>query len=200
MTPAQSNTRRWQRQPVDLPVSVVVLNGVSRIVIPGRATEISEGGMALYAGMIHPKRGDLVEVEFQIPSHARVAAMIRNRACFSFGLEFLTPVVTDSRTVSQLAAFALMQGLQAEAEPSASAAENAASAYTMLAQVLRLEGQPLDAQVVDQAVVLFLRMRDVCLRQQALSMKTLRRRLVALYRAGLLVAGPIGLLKADPSL
>jgi PilZ domain len=193
----QSNTRRWQRQQVDLPVSVVVLNGVSRIVIPGRATEISEGGMALYAGMIHPKRGDLVEVEFQIPSHARVAAMIRNRACFSFGLEFLTPVVTDSRTVSQLAAFALMQGLQAEAEPSASAAENAASAYTMLAQVLRLEGQPLDAQVVDQAVVLFLNMRDVCLRQQALSIKTLRRRLAALYRAGLLLAGYAGLLKAD---
>ena len=197
MTPAESNTRRWQRQQVDLPVSVVVLNGVSRIVIPGRATEISEGGMALYAGMIHPKRGDLVEVEFQIPSHARVAAMIRNRACFSFGLEFLTPVVTDSRTVSQLAAFALMQGLQAEAEPSASAAENAASAYTMLAQVLRLEGQPLDAQVVDQAVVLFLNMRDVCLRQQALSIKTLRRRLAALYRAGLLLAGYNGLLKAD---
>jgi hypothetical protein len=197
MTPAESNTRRWQRQQVDLPVSVVVLNGVSRIVIPGRATEISEGGMALYAGMIHPKRGDLVEVEFQIPSHARVAAMIRNRACFSFGLEFLTPVVTDSRTVSQLAAFALMQGLQAEAEPSASAAENAASAYTMLAQVLRLEGQPLEAQTVDRAVVLFLSMRDVCLRQQALSMKTLRRRLAALYRAGLLLAGYNGLLKAD---
>ena len=193
----QSNTRRWQRQQVDLPVSVVVLNGVSRIVIPGRATEISEGGMALYAGMIHPKRGDLVEVEFQIPSNARVAAMIRNRACFSFGLEFLTPVVTDSRTVSQLAAFALMQGLQAEAEPYASAAENAASAYTMLAQVLRLEGQPLDAQVVDQAVGLFLRMRDVCLRQQALSLKTLRRRLAALYRARLLLAGYNGLLKAD---
>jgi hypothetical protein len=195
----QSNTRRWQRQQVDLPVSVVVLSGVSRIVIPGRATEISEGGMALYAGMIHPKRGDLVEVEFQIPSHARVAAMIRNRACFSFGLEFLTPVVTDSRTVSQLAAFALMQGLQAEAEPSASAAENAASAYTMLAQVLRLEGQPLDAQIVDQAVVLFLRMRDVCLRQQALSMKTLRRRLAALYRAGMLLADYNGLFKADPT-
>jgi hypothetical protein len=197
MTPAESNTRRWQRKQVDLPVSVVVLNGMSRIVIPGRATEISEGGMALYAGMIHPKRGDLVEVEFQIPSHARVAAMIRNRACFSFGLEFLTPVVTDSRTVSQLAAFALMQGLQAEAEPSASAAENAASAYTMLAQVLRLDGQPLDAQIVDHAVSLFLSMRDVCLRQQALSIKTLRRRLAALYRAGMLLAGYNGLLKAD---
>ena len=199
MTPAESNTRRWQRKQVDLPVSVVVLNGMSRIVIPGRATEISEGGMALYAGMIHPKRCDLVEVEFQIPSHARVAAMIRNRACFSFGLEFLVPILTNNRPsdVPQLAAFALMQGLQAEAEPSASAAENAASAYMMLAQVLRLEGQPLDAQVVDRAVVLFLSMRDVCLRQQALSMKTLRRRLAALYRAGLLLAGYNGLLKAD---
>jgi hypothetical protein len=40
-------------------------------------------------------------------------------------------------------------------------------------------------------------MRDVCLRQQALSIKTLRRRLAALYRAGLLLAGYNGLLKAD---
>ena len=161
MIPVQPNTRRWQRQPVDLPVSVVVLNGMSRVVIPGRATEISEGGMALYAGMIHPKRGDLVEVEFQIPC-ARVAAIIRSRACFSFGLEFLVPVLADNRVsgVEQLGAFALTQGRQAEAEPSVAAAGNAASAYAMLAQVLRLEGRPREAQVADQAVLLFLRMRD----------------------------------------
>jgi hypothetical protein len=189
MMAEQSNTRRWQRQQVDLPVCVVVLNGMSRIVIPGRATEISEGGMALYAGMIHPKQGDLVEVEFQIPSYARVAAMIRNRACFSFGLEFLTPVLTDDGAsgVGQLAAFALKQGRQAEAEPLASAAEDAASAYAILAQVLRLEGQPREAQIADQAVGLYLRMRGIYLRQEALRMKRLRRQLGALHRAALLL-------------
>jgi len=60
--PLRANTRRWPRHQVDLPVSIV-LNGTPRMVVPGRATEISEGGMALYAGMIHPKPGDLMEID-----------------------------------------------------------------------------------------------------------------------------------------
>src|SRR2546428_6855615 len=117
MMPLRANTRRWPRHQVDLPVSIV-LNGTPRMVVPGRATEISEGGMALYAGMIHPKPGDLMEIEFQAPSCARVTGIIRNRACFCFGLEFLTPLSTDKETTSgaQLAAFALEQGRRAEAE------------------------------------------------------------------------------------
>jgi hypothetical protein len=185
MNPGQSNTRRWPRQQVDLPVSVVMLSGVSRIVIPGRATEISEGGMALYAGMIHPRRGDLVEVEFQIPSHARVAAIIRNRSCFSFGVEFLTPVLTDAgeNTVAQLAAFALRKGRHAELEPEVSASEDAASAYAMLAKVLRLEGQEQEAELADQAVMLFARLRDVCLHEKALSSNSLQRQFETMHRA-----------------
>jgi hypothetical protein len=155
--------------------------------------------MALYAGMIHPKRGDVVEVEFQIPSHARLPAIIRSRACFSFGLQFLVPVLTDDKAsgVAQLAAFALKQGREAEAALSASAAGNAASAHAMLAQVLRLEGQPVEAQIVEQAVVLFLRMRDIHLRQEALGMKRLRRQLGTMCRAALLLADYQRLLKPD---
>jgi hypothetical protein len=188
--PTQLNTRRWQRQQVDLPVSVVVLNGRSRMVVPGRATEISEGGMALYAGMIHPKRGDLMEVEFRIPSYARVTAMIRSRSCFCFGLEFLAPGLIGNKTnvVAQVAAFALKQGRLAEAEPLAPAPEDAAAAYAMLAQVLRLEGRPAEAQIADQAVVLFLRLNDICRRQEELGIKGLRRRISALYRTALLLA------------
>jgi hypothetical protein len=194
--------RRWQRYHVDLPVSVVLLEGMSRMVVPGRATEISEGGMALYAGLIRPKPGDLMEVEFQTPSYARVAGIIRNRACFCFGLELLTPPFpADQETTSgaQLAAFALEQGHRAEAKPlvpaaakgfhQIKAAENAAAAYATLAQVLRLEGKPAQAQIADRVAALFLRMKDVYLRQKKLGMKRLRRQIAALRRVALLLAG-----------
>ena len=85
------NTRRWQRQPVDLPLGVVTGNGQIGTVVPGRAIEISEGGMALYAG-IDLEPGDLMAVEFRGPSQARVAGAIRSRSGYCFGLEFLTPV------------------------------------------------------------------------------------------------------------
>ena len=49
--------------------------------------------MTLYAG-VPLKPGDLMDLEFQT-SGARVAAIVRNRTGFCFGLEFLTPLGTD---------------------------------------------------------------------------------------------------------
>ena len=62
-------TRRWPRVPVDLPVKVVTAKGFSTTVVPGRGTELSEGGMVLYAGILLSP-GDLLEVEFDIPRAA----------------------------------------------------------------------------------------------------------------------------------
>ena len=59
--------------------------------VPGRGTELSEGGMALYAG-VNLKPGDLMQVEFLTPYHSQVTGMIRNRSGYYFGLEFLTPI------------------------------------------------------------------------------------------------------------
>jgi hypothetical protein len=84
------NERRWQRYPVDLPVRITG-NGPFRLVVPGRGTELSEGGMALCVGS-NLQLGDLIEIEFGTPSPARVTGIIRNRACYSFGLEFLIPL------------------------------------------------------------------------------------------------------------
>jgi PilZ domain len=85
------HTRRWNRLPVDLPVRVVTSKGFSTTVVPGRGTEMSEGGMVLYAGiMLNP--GDLLELEFDLPIHSRVAAVVRSRNGFCFGLEFIAPL------------------------------------------------------------------------------------------------------------
>ena len=96
------NTRRWQRHSVDLPVRIFPSNGISPPVRPGRGSEISEGGMALYVG-IHLEPGDLMEVEFEIPHRTRVAGIVRNRVGYCFGLEFLTPLLAgDTPAESQL--------------------------------------------------------------------------------------------------
>jgi hypothetical protein len=84
-------SRRWNRLPVDLPVRVVTSRGFSTTVVPGRGTEMSEGGMVLYAGiMLNP--GDLLELEFETPFHSRIPAVVRSRNGFCFGLEFIAPL------------------------------------------------------------------------------------------------------------
>lgn len=88
---ARQNTRRWTRVPVDLPVRVVTSRGFSTTVVAGRGTEMSVGGMALYAGILL-KPGDLLDLEFDAPYHSRVSAIVRNRNGFCFGLEFTSPL------------------------------------------------------------------------------------------------------------
>src|ERR1700751_485957 len=88
-------TRRWPRVPVDMPVRVVTSKGFSTTVVEGRGTELSEGGMVLYAGiLLNP--GDLLEVEFDTPNLSRVPAIVRSRNGFCFGLEFIPPLPAES--------------------------------------------------------------------------------------------------------
>ena len=85
--------RRWDRMPVDIPVRVVTSKGFSTTVVEGRGTEMSEGGMTLYAGiLLNP--GDLLEIEFDTPTPSRVPAIVRFKSGFCFGLEFITPLPT----------------------------------------------------------------------------------------------------------
>jgi hypothetical protein len=86
-----ANSRRWTRLPVDLPVRVVTSKGFSSTVVPGRGTELSEGGMVLYAGVLL-NVGDLLEIEFDAPYNSRISAIVRSRNGFCFGLEFLSPL------------------------------------------------------------------------------------------------------------
>ncbi len=88
-----ADNRRWPRQQVDFRVKVVIYDDSRRTLIDGRATELSEGGMTLYAGL--PLQiGDLVEIEFEAPFERTVQAVIRYRDGFTFGLEFVTPLTS----------------------------------------------------------------------------------------------------------
>jgi hypothetical protein len=89
--PVPPKMRRWNRLPVDMPVRVLTSKGFSTTVVPGRGTEMSEGGMVLYAGiLVNP--GDLLEIEFDTPINSRLPAIVRSRNGFCFGLEFITPL------------------------------------------------------------------------------------------------------------
>src|SRR5689334_14297233 len=89
-----TNTRRWQRHLVDLPVRILLRSGISQTTLPGRGSEISEGGMALYVG-IHLELGDLMEVEFETPYSARLTGIVRSKVGYCFGLEFLSPLPAE---------------------------------------------------------------------------------------------------------
>ncbi|PYX36283.1 MAG: hypothetical protein DMG73_07685 [Acidobacteria bacterium] len=88
MIASHTNTRRWQRYPVDLPVRILPCSRLPAIAVTGRGTELSQCGMALYAG-VDLEPDDLMEVEFLIPDSLRVMAIVRNRDGYYFGLEFL---------------------------------------------------------------------------------------------------------------
>jgi PilZ domain len=84
-----TNTRRWPRYHVHLPVFISSETDVSTIAVPGVVCEISRGGMELYGG-VQRRPGDLMEVEFQSAGIPRVAGVVRSQSGFCFGLEFLS--------------------------------------------------------------------------------------------------------------
>ena len=88
MTASHANTRRWQRYPEELRVRILPCSRLPAIAVPGRGAGLSQGGMALHAG-IDMELHDLVEIEFPTPHPVRVMATVRNRNGRYFGLEFL---------------------------------------------------------------------------------------------------------------
>ena len=88
MIASHTNIRRWQRHPVEMPVRILPCSRLPASAVSGRGTGLSQGGMALYAG-VDLEPDDLIEVEFPTPHPMRVMATVRNRTGHRFGLEFL---------------------------------------------------------------------------------------------------------------
>src|SRR5438876_929670 len=66
MTASRTNARRWQRYPEELRVRVLPCSRLPAIAVTGRGTGLSQGGMALHAG-VDMELDDLVEIEFPTP-------------------------------------------------------------------------------------------------------------------------------------
>ncbi len=83
--------RRWGRFHLEVPVRLVVHRPAYASSVTGRGTELNEGGMCIFAGM-ELRLGDQVAVEFTPPygdTPLRLWAVVRNRAGYYYGLEFL---------------------------------------------------------------------------------------------------------------
>jgi|SRR5579871_1721735 len=83
--------RRWPRHKINVPIRVIVHQPAKTRIIEGRGVEVSEGGMAVFAGV---ELGvlDEVEVEFTEPFQGdpiRVTGVIRNRSGYTYGVEFV---------------------------------------------------------------------------------------------------------------
>ena len=84
--------RRWQRLKIDVPLRVIAMRSDKTQIVSGRGNEVSEGGLAVSAG-IELRIGDEMWVEFTPPYSGepiRVRAMVRNRTGYKYGVEFLS--------------------------------------------------------------------------------------------------------------
>jgi hypothetical protein len=101
---ARPGVRRWPRYKVDVPIRIIVRIETKVVILDGRGNSLSEGGMALFAG-VELKPGDQVAVEFTPPYAGppiRVEARICNRAGYNYGLEFLTDTRTRQEQATKL--------------------------------------------------------------------------------------------------
>lgn len=97
-------TRRWKRHLLDIPIRVIVHTPERTKLYDGRGNELSEGGMAVTAG-VELKVGREVAVEFTPPYTGipiRVRGIVRNRTGYRYGMEFLTENAVETEQVNQL--------------------------------------------------------------------------------------------------
>lgn len=183
-----ANTRRWPRQAADLPVRVIAAGG--GCAVPGRGTEISAGGMALYAG-VNLQPSDVMEIEFVAGWNARVRGVIRNRAGYQFGVEFLTPLTSDGASLPLSAWPGTGEVFTGEPGPLSSAAakllekmkesSGRANAYALLARMLQLVGRPGEAEkAAKRAADCFRKENQETLQEKAATQERLKKEIQAL--------------------
>lgn len=98
------NTRRWQRYRLDIPIRVIVHTPDRTKLYDARGNELSEGGMAVTAG-VELKVGREIAVEFTPPYSGlpiRVRGVVRNRAGYRYGVEFVAEHAEETEQVTRL--------------------------------------------------------------------------------------------------
>jgi hypothetical protein len=125
--------------------------------------------MALYGGVpLQP--GDLMEVEFQTSNRLRIAASIRDRNGYCFGLQFLGLLPSDSTEGAgpDFAEMAGEPGNLAESLTLGSGSERIEDGTSSSATRVRFE------QGEDEILALFLERHEAYLHQKELEIKRLR--------------------------
>lgn len=104
--------RRWLRYRLQLPVRLIINRDENIRITHGRASDVSEGGMLVFAGL-ELRPGDKVAIEFTPPysnTPARAPGVVRHRRGYNYGVEFRPENDADQeqidkfRSLMQLAA------------------------------------------------------------------------------------------------
>jgi hypothetical protein len=96
--------RRWQRYRLNLPIRLIVSREDSTRIADGRANDISEGGMLIFAGM-ELRSDDRVLVEFTPPYSSdpiRAPGIVRHRRGYNYGVEFSPETEVDEQETERL--------------------------------------------------------------------------------------------------
>ena len=101
--PSYSQARRWPRYKLDVPIRVIAARPGKAVIVAGRGRDIGEGGLLVFAG-IELRVDDRTDVEFTPPfgDPLRVAAIVRNRRGYYYGLEFARDNDDDLAKASKL--------------------------------------------------------------------------------------------------
>jgi hypothetical protein len=100
----ETRRRRWRRHQLDVPIRVIVHRAEKTSVFVGRGNELSEGGLAITAG-VELKTGDAAEIEFTPPYSGgpiRIRGVVRNRAGYRYGMEFVAEGEREEEQVDRL--------------------------------------------------------------------------------------------------
>lgn len=108
----RNSFRRWQRQRLNMPIRLIVSREDRTKIIEGRANDISEGGLLIFAG-VELRGGERLAVEFTLPyssTPVRAPGIVRHRRGYHYGIEFGSETLADQeqtekfRNLLQLAA------------------------------------------------------------------------------------------------
>ena len=100
----ETRRRRWPRHHLDVPIRVIVHSASKTSVFVGRGNELSEGGLAVTAG-VELKAGDEAEIEFTPPycgGPIRIRGVVRNRVGYRYGMEFVAEGEREKEQVERL--------------------------------------------------------------------------------------------------
>ncbi len=106
--------RRWQRFPIELPVTLAVHGAAHLARVNASGLELNEGGMCLLAER-EMTLGTQVAVEFTPPlsdESLRLRAWIRNRSGDRYGLEFLTENGREKKQVQRYRGALRLEAMQ----------------------------------------------------------------------------------------
>jgi hypothetical protein len=98
------NRRRWARLSVYYPVAITVPSNQGSRTLKARGTELSEGGMGVFAP-VELRVGDDVQLEFTLPYSPRkmvARATVRNLNRYYYNLEFVAETAVEQLELTLL--------------------------------------------------------------------------------------------------